>query len=746
MASIEKALRVRKKVVTYLKARTPEAKREAAKEIIKEFRRIEPVVKPEVKPEVKPKPPKPKKIFEPPVTFREKILQVARLTKEYKTYEKTGVVPEGIEIPPEIKELGKEAEKAYVKASIDLSIGLKPKERIEKELSQVMEREFKKLPPEKQEEYGYKYTEWEKIPIHERKYYPGAKKHFAEYTEEQKTEVFKEYVKRKPGLKLLVEAGYKVEEWSPEMRELVWESVTTPYKELERKRYEKLPLWRRTLEAMTWGAATAFTAPVLIAEEVAKRVTKYKPVGAKALAYVQRAPPGLISATIEEGIAKVTKQRSEAYQRMARYPVEAVGATVGEIAGLWMLGKGIKAVGRGIKEITKSTIRTIPKITRVIRGYRPVRITRVEVGKEAVSTLQRITRKPIFKDIQAWARGEKVFVRRFPLKKVKVFEPKKPLPPDVGVYIKKAVYKGIGKRVLVPKEMPVARMGRTAELVLKKVYEAPGVGRKILAAHMKKLSAKGMFYKKIEKTYVTLTKEWKWGRRYYPPPEVPPPPKYIIGRPPVTIAVQRYIPVGMKNLWRSQQATMSLLRHKVETVRQISERGVGMLGRGAEAFVYVPYTIPTVLPTITIFGMGRTLAGVQTQQQRLARLSVRLSKVGVKEIHKNVIDVMEDTWRDRGHDVDRMLKKIYTPAITPVYKTVTVYKEIPEEIIKPLPAEIVTPPKFKFPFIFPFPDEKEIKRKLRVPLPEVYGIRYYYREFAIPKLREIEKRIAKIWR
>jgi len=502
------------------------------------------------------------------------------------------------------------------------------------------------------------------------------------------------------------------------------------------------------VEAGVWGVGTAFMAPVLIGEEIAKRVTKYKPIGAKALAYVQRAPLGIISATVEEAMAKVTKQRSEAYQKMAKYPAEAIAATAGEIAGLWMLGKGVKAVGRGIKEITKGTIKTIPRITRVVTKYRPYRIRPVRIGKEAVAPLEKIARKPIIKDIRAWARGEKIFRREVPLKAVKIFKPKKPLPPGVDVYIKKAIYRGIGKVKLVPKEMPIEKPGRFVDITLKKVYEAPGVGRKVLAAHMKKLTAKGVFVKRIEKAHVTLTKELKWGRRYYPPPEAPALPRYP-GRPPVTIAIQRYIPVGMKRFLRDQRAVMSLLRRQTETVKHISERGIGMLGRGAEVFIYVPYTVPGVaLLPIGIVGIGRAVAGVQIQQQKIARLATKVPKVGMKTLYRDLeraADVTVDVWEDIGHDVDEMIKEIQVQTRTTIPRVIPTYKAPkPEEV--PLPPAVVPEvfiPKIKFPFVFALPDEKEKRRRRRIITPEEWKKIYYYREFKVPEFEKVMEKIER---
>jgi len=715
----------------YLRAPTREAKIAILRKIIGK------PVKPVLKKPLIPHKPKPKTDIPRPKTTKEKIMHAVRTIAQWRRYQATGKVPEGVTIPPEVKELGKEAERAYVKASVDVTLG-KPEKQVTKELARVMEREFKKLPLEKREEYGYKFTKWEEIPIYERKYYPGAKKHFAEFTEEQKTEVFKKYAKRHPGLKLIIDAGYKVERWSPEMRETVWEDITTPYEELKRKRYEKMPLWLRTLEAASWGAATALTTPVLIAEEVAKRVTKYKPVGAKALAYVQRGPPGLISATIEEGIAKVTKQRSEAYQKMAKYPVEAIGATIGEIAGILMLGKGIKAAGRGVKEITKGTIRTIPRITRVITKYRPYRIRPVKIGKEAVGPLEKIVRKPIIKDIRAWAKGEKIFRREVPLKAVKVKQ--KLLPPDVDVYIKKVVYKGIGKPKLVPKEMLIRKPGRFVEITFKKVYEAPGVGRKVLAAHMEKLTTKGVFVKRIEKVHAALTKEWKWGRRYYPPPEAPALPRYL-GRPPVTIAIQRYIPISIKKLWKSQEAAMRLIRPQVETVRRITGTGIGVLGRGAEAFIYVPYTVPVGLLSLGVVGWGRAIAKVQAQQQKIARLAIGVPKVGMKTLYLG-LEKIADITVDVSEDVDKMIKEMQVQTRVTIPKVVPEIPKVEEPLLTvAIPKTLI--PKFKFPFAFVLIDEEEEKRRRRIITPEEWKRFYYYREFKVPRFEQVMKKIEK---
>jgi len=659
----------------------------------------------------------------------------------WKEYEEKGKLPPGVEIPPEVKELGKEKE--YVKTVIDVSAGLISEEKGKQRLSRAMEQGFKQLSPEKQEEYGYKYTEWEKIPIYERKYYPGAKKHFAEFTEEEKTQAFKEYVKTKPGLKILVDAGYKVEDWSQEMREIVWEDVTTPWEKLKEERYRKLPWWQRTLEAGVWGFTTALVSPILIGEEIAKHVTDYEPVGAKAIAYVRASPQGLIGGALEEGIAKVTGGRSEAFQEMQKYPVETVGATVGEIAGFWMLGKGFKTVGYGIKEITKGTIRTIPRITGVIRRYRPYRIKfdtygrfpGTEVGKESVSAFQKITRKQFFKDILAWARGEKVFRREVPLKAVKVFEPKKPLPPDTGIYIKKVTYRGFGKPKLVSKWTLLDKPGRYVDIVLKKIYEAPGVGRKLFVGHMKKLTVKGWFVKKIQKSYVTHTIEWKYGTRYYPPPEHLIHPG--ITKPPVTIAIKRFIPVGMKNIWKNQQATMSLVKPQTSLIKHISSGKVGYIA-GATPTILIPYNIRGL--SFVLAGMyGVTQATDYTQKimQRQQPLKVNLQKI--KHIQKFETDFMEDTKKDVDNIHNNFQKTI--TITTPKLKTTQATTEIPEPKIE-TPSYPVTP-KFIFPPIL-YPEEGVRKRKKKMLPSEDWGRFYYYREFKIPELERVVKKVEKI--
>jgi len=733
-----------------LKAPTRKAKIAVLRKYVKKKLAVKPKTTIKPKPVVKPEP---EKIFVPPPrTLKEKIIRTVDVVKQWQDYQKTGRVPKGVSIPPEIKELGKEAERAYVKASVDVSIGVKTKEQAMEELSKVMEREFKKLPPGKQEEYGYKYTEWEKIPIHERKYYPGAKKHFEEFTEEQKTEVFKEYVKTKPGLKILVDAGYKVEDWSQEMRKIVWKDVTTPWEKRKEERYRKLSWWQRTLEAGVWGFTTALVSPILIGEEIAKHVAGYEPVGAKAIAYVRAAPQGLIGGTIEEGIAKVTGGRSEAFQQMQKYPVETVFATLGEVAGFMISGKAIKTVAvTGTKHAFKTAIKTIPKVYGKIHrpsywlkpGYKPVRIE---------TFWEKVGKTKVWKTATGWAEGKLVRVTELPLEKIRYLggKPSGITKEGLTFYGRITRYKGIGKPVWVPKKVAEQfRPGKFVDITYRHIAKAPGVGKTEFIRSIEMIAKpKGILFKRVSTKYLSITEKGRYGIEYFTPPS-PGVTGYV--KPSVTIAVKRFIPTGMKNIWRDQRATMSLVSHQTSLMRHVTSKSIGYLGRRVPS-ILVPTYIRGITPVLVgMFGVTQITRGLQRSMQRQTLL---LPRVGLQIVKPEYVKpgYIEDVTSDVTEDIDDITSNIQaniqkTALVTiPELEQTQVYQPVTETPVTPSlkPSYTVTP-KLKVPFIL-FPEEKKRRRKKKIIVPEDWGRFYYYREFKIPELEKVVKKVEKIVR
>jgi len=238
----------------------------------------------------------------------------------------------------------------------------------------------KNLPPEKREEFSYLYTDWESIPVEERKFYLGSKTYFKNLSKKEKetmskkyleSESFEKYISSPKGeqelsaiAKSLQEKEMKekygpfavssvsIYDYDKAKKELAFSNVfkkTSVFKDLGlRTKYK-----RSFIESGTSAAAFPITLFQTGVKYVTGKGSYTDPIsriqtGKTFLPDVNTeiiepvkigAPSGLISTTISEGIGFATGKKSGEFKKYMDDPVAGGFATAGEIAGFMVAGK-----------------------------------------------------------------------------------------------------------------------------------------------------------------------------------------------------------------------------------------------------------------------------------------------------------------------------------------------------------------------------------------------------------------------
>jgi len=280
---------------------------------------------------------------------------------------------------------------------------------------------WKTLTPGEKEEYGYRYTPWESIPIGKRKHYYGAGKYFGTLSLVQQQDLISKVLSRgktitgEPqltgmwGVKgisgisplVLAQRGAEFKKagltWEQAIQRTTWEAISLPEQVFKTRTFEGLPFWERYQYAGSQNLINATLFPVTLTQmgikyvrgegdllDIGKRIETGKTLTgfdvSKQLQKVSMGPPGLVSAGIGEAI---TLGKSEAFETMAKYPIESVFATGGELLGLYFGGKlahgakvtTIRGLSLARKGISKYTGTLLPGYETFMK-YHPINIIR----------------------------------------------------------------------------------------------------------------------------------------------------------------------------------------------------------------------------------------------------------------------------------------------------------------------------------------------------------------------------------
>jgi len=292
---------------------------------------------------------------------------------------------------PEKEETSYEYLREYGDAKSQARFGIVerlPPSRSRQVLSQVAGvAAHKSLSPEEKEEFGYRYTKWEEIPVTERKQYYGGKQHLESLSPSEREQMLEKFKEEEPRSAFFYKEFYSLYGKSDKyIQEQMWKGVTLTEEQQQKRFWKSVPEPIRWPMAGVYAFGSAVVWPITLPQTGIKLLTGGKTlflpdVGKELSKYQPRAmPSGLISTGISEGIGAITGEGSDAWARFQEDSFSGISATVGEIAGLKVGGTVVKG------------------------GLKTYRITRVglKYGK---------------KDMMSYIRGEKILAKHYPVAK-----------------------------------------------------------------------------------------------------------------------------------------------------------------------------------------------------------------------------------------------------------------------------------------------------------------------------------------
>jgi len=503
---------------------------------------------------------------------------------------------------------------------------------------------YKGLKPKLKSEYGFQFTDWETIPLLERKKYVGAELYFKTH----KADLLKEFF-GPTGIKEL-ERIEKIPFLSSGVKEEAWMQITLTPEERKQKIYAGYPmptriaisslyafggaaLWPITLPQLAVKYATGkgdwtdpggriSTGKPLILPDVAKIYSEFYPGG----------PGGGIQTLISEGRSRFEGKTELTYEgQMAKeYPVEMAFATFGEVTGLYVGGKALGfGFGKaklgvtkyGIKPLVRHTPKVVGKIKTITGVSRPVfesEMKLLEGGFKAIGKPQtyltktfgittKVSQTQFWKNISGWSTGELVRVKTLPMIS-QTFLGKSRTGVQQGPYTlfgRVTKYRGWGKTEWTyPKIAEQFKIGKQFFHVHKFTKTTPGVSER-LQIYVTELVGKPkghLWWKRVTTQTASIREMERLGTRFKLISE----PSLGYGswtRPGHEISKQltyigvRPTPKGMANLWKEMEASASLVR-PISVARPMMRgvHGTGYLG----GYVSIPTTAFKISPT---FGM-----------------------------------------------------------------------------------------------------------------------------------------------
>ncbi len=260
---------------------------------------------------------------------------------------------------------------------------------------------YQSLDPSEKIEYSAKFTDWQSIPLLERKQYIGAQQYFESLPETEKIKMLGEY-KQTPEWKKLGVSGADV--FNPRLHqvkerkietlpsgktkqtdimmtpdEVAWEYLTVPKGEIYERQFSREHPVIQARDAFFSGGGAAVAFPVVLSQMISKLVrgkgellsrletteTILPDVG-KAIGKVQYrsgAPAGLIGTAIGE--VWMGQDQSFAKERQKKFPMATVFATGGEIFGMYAGGRLVRGARMsavsGAKKVVPYVYREFPK-------------------------------------------------------------------------------------------------------------------------------------------------------------------------------------------------------------------------------------------------------------------------------------------------------------------------------------------------------------------------------------------------
>lgn len=359
----------------------------------------------------------------------------------------------------------------------------------QKAVQQAGEKAWHSLTPEEKAEFGHRYTEWESIPIEERKFYPGAEQHFESLSLVERETLTTKYIKEHPEftgiethehigislelnpLKMVEDIGRRTSPKSKE--EKAWEILTTPMEKRRSSFYASRPFYIRA--GIT--GSTAFTSaalwPVTLSQTGVKLLTGkgdffgrletgktlFLPdVGKAMYEMTPGGPSGVFSTLIGEGIAWGTGKSSPGlWEQAQKYPVEFSIGTIGEIAGLVFGGKAAKSVFGVGKYGFKSAVRYTPTVYAKYGSFIGRTPTFLEHGGRLLPKTigTKIGQTKFYQHLHGWATGELVRVKTIPITTEKFLESSRTGVQEGPFTIagKLTKYKGWGKTEWIPRSI-----------------------------------------------------------------------------------------------------------------------------------------------------------------------------------------------------------------------------------------------------------------------------------------------------
>lgn len=260
-------------------------------------------------------------------------------------------------------------------------------------------------------------VDWESIPLKERKYYPGAKEHFAALSNDEKiravgtdniNRLIKEYtsksmtdITRRNRIHQYASTTFKGRDdaVTQAVINVLWEDLTKPEREVKEAYYEKLPVGEQ--HAQTWAQMARkffveyLTFPVTkyrMAADILKKKTGFElpkipiftPIAATIVGAQDKyrqweaeqtiGPTGHITTTgmaltphimptlgyTKQEVRDVETQLEYEKKQQEKYPLQTITATFGEVSGLFAGGKvasaGKAGISKGFSFLTKKVL------------------------------------------------------------------------------------------------------------------------------------------------------------------------------------------------------------------------------------------------------------------------------------------------------------------------------------------------------------------------------------------------------
>lgn len=630
------------------------------------------------------------------------------------------------------------------------------------------QRGYRSLTPQEKEEFGYKYTQWEKIPAEQIRQYPGGER----YLQENIEPVVTRYIEEKGGPEKVpldpffyasyqAKYGYKPPRSEDVIRMQAKEQLLYTFEEQRSRQYSRLPLYSQLVTSGFGATVRTVAGPVVLGQTVIKLATG-KQVGpdiGAGLKSVQLGPSGVIEASISEGVGVFTGRSPGEYKKISENPLGAVAATGGEVLGMLMLSGTVRGVKPYVASGFKSTVRFTPKAYTQFQKVFPKPVM-LESGKQVgspvlgklYSGVERFGQTGFYQNIYGYATGRLGFVKTLPLKSQVFYEGSRTGVTEgkTSIFQVTRKFSGIPRTRLVPKvigeryqlgdvismgEGAIERtfMGKPTGFLLKKAETYTGLYKRIsddvvgLAGNVEKSPfVRGGFIRSPDEIMTTKFLEVK-------------PSKFIRSgfvrqEPKIDIFIARK---GFKGFIWSDEAAMSVTPQV--QIPKVTP-GIGF-GKTISNLGKLSVNIPsTVFSTGFVPISGLFVGSVLASELSIGQVSTELPRMDVKQnvLSVSIPDVISQSvpvsvsMSGLNQMQQQMQKQSYK------IKTVSVPQQTypkttpsPPSIVRSYGASRVRIPRY-----IPS-DEFDLSFKKIKKIPSVYKKGYRFREWKVPTLKQL---------